>query len=175
MCACITWIKIVTTMSCVTCSISEQRARVRRVDVGPTQVSWSLRFEPAALMSAMILLDEPLHTLHAILWNLAHVAPNRKHFWLARIKAMRYALLTLPQTLFVRGLLLAGGVLLEQPASSSNNGSQICHHHPSEISIRNPRVPYAGIVHDWNWTFTTPQRTFRKMCSKVGRQAQGDF
>lgn len=87
MCACITWTKIATTIFCATCSISEQRARVRLVDVGPTQVSWWLQFEHAAPMSVMISLNIPFHTLHAILWNLAYVAPNRKPFWLARFKA----------------------------------------------------------------------------------------
>lgn len=122
MCASTTWTKIATTTSCGTCSTSVQRARARRVDVGLTQASWSLQFEHAAPVAAMISLGILFHTLHAILWLPWPTWPRtEKPFWLARIQALRYNLLTLPHTIIVRGRLLVGGVVLDQPASSATD------------------------------------------------------
>ena len=63
MCASITWTKIATTTFCATCSTNVQKARARRVDVGPTQGSWSLQSEQFLPLSS-ISFDILLRTLY---------------------------------------------------------------------------------------------------------------
>lgn len=137
------------TTSCAMCSTSEQKARARRVDVGPTRDSWSLQCEHVTPMSVTSL-DTPLLLLHARHPLVIYcVAPNRQTLWFALIMASRYPSYSPSNPLCQRSTF--GGSNCVGLAGKRDSGSRLCHRQFWR-SIRNLYVRLDGFRLDINAT-----------------------